>query len=122
MTRTIVFTVLCVCMVALASIGHAAEKSKLSDAMKKGFKADDGPFKKAVAGKASAAELKQLYTYVQTMAAFKPKKGDAASWKTKTDTLLAVTKSLIAGDKTAAAKLKKAGNCKACHKVHKSKK
>jgi hypothetical protein len=122
MTRIIIFTVLCAWMVAITSIGFAAEKSKLSDAMKKGFKADDGPFKKAIAGKASAAELKQLYGYIETMAAFTPKKGDAAGWKTKTDALLVTTKSLIGGDKTAAAKLKKAGNCKECHKAHKPKK
>ena len=122
MSRIVIFTALCVSMVAIGNLGFAQEKHKMSEVMKKGFKADNGPFKNAVAGKASADDLKLLKSYITTMVAYKPKRGDAGSWREKTSALVAATKALASGDKSAAATLKKAGDCKACHKAHKPKK
>ena len=54
-----------------------------------------------------------LEKYFQVLVKFKPSKGDADSWKTKTEALVAALKSGKQED------LNKASNCKACHSVHK---
>ena len=89
----------------------AADKithEQIEEVMKKGFKAklhEDLVTNKAVLSK-----------YASWLAAYKPPKGDAESWKKKT---AAITAAIKANDQPA---LKKAVNCKACHGVHKKKK
>ena len=89
----------------------AADKithEQIEEVMKKGFKAklhEDLAANKAV-----------LTKYASWLAAYKPPKGDAESWKKKT---AAITAAIKANDQAA---LKKATNCKACHNVHKKKK
>ena len=89
----------------------AADKithEQIEEVMKKGFKAklhEDLAANKAV-----------LTKYASWLAAYKPPKGDAESWKKKT---AAITAAIKANDQAA---LKKAVNCKACHGVHKKKK
>ena len=90
-----------------------AGKYTIKEIMTKSFKADDNLKDLIIEGMA-ADELKaQFVNYVENLAQFKPRKGDAASWKEKTDALIAAAKG------TDMAALKKAANCKACHSVHK---
>jgi len=74
--------------------------------------------KKAADGKATPEELKRLVDGYAKMAKTSPLKGDAASWKEKTSTLLAATKDLQAGKDMALDKFREAVNCKACHTAH----
>ncbi len=100
----------------------ADDHEVIEEVMKKYHKAPKGTdptCKKAVDGKASADELKQLVSAYEKLAAVKPPKGDASSWKDKTSKLLAAAKSLQKGDADGLAKYKEAVNCKACHSVHK---
>ena len=81
--------------------------------MTKSFKADDNLKDLIIEGMATDEQKAQFIDYVENLAQFEPRKGDAASWKEKTDALIASAK-----DSDMAA-LKKATNCKACHSVHK---
>ena len=90
-----------------------AGKYTMKEIMTKGFKADDNLKDLILDGNATAEQKTKFVDYVENMALFKPRKGDADSWKEKTATLLVATKG------TDLDALKKATNCKACHSVHK---
>lgn len=80
---------------------------QIEEVMKKGFKAK--------LQNDLAANKEVLAKYAAWLAAYKPPKGDDASWKEKTGAIVKAIKT----DNQAA--LKKATNCKACHNVHKGK-
>ena len=90
-----------------------AGKYTIKEIMTKSFKADDNLKDLIIEGMATDEQKAQFVDYVENLAQFKPRKGDAASWKEKTDALIAAAKG------TDMAALKKAANCKACHSVHK---
>ena len=92
----------------------AKPKHSIKNVMKKCMKG--GLCKKVAGGEASDDEKKLLVEMFTALAASKPPRGDADSWKAKTSALV---KAATAGDNAA---LKKAANCAACHKVHKPKK
>lgn len=100
-------------MALLIGISDAGGKAKFTnkEVMAKAMKG--GLCSKVASGKASDAEKAELVELFTALHANAPKKGDAASWKTKTEALLAAAKS---GDGKA---LKAAANCKACHDDHK---
>jgi len=93
------------------SQSFAADKKitheQIEEVMKKGFKAK--------LQNDLAANKEVLAKYAAWLAAYKPPKGDDASWKEKTGAIVKAIKT----DNQAA--LKKATNCKACHNVHKGK-
>lgn len=109
--------------VAAAFRATAADaKDPIKEAMKayhKAPKGTDPTCKKAVDGKATPEELKQLVAAYKSMTTAKPPQGDDASWKDKTAKLYAAAQALEKGEAGAAAKYKDAVNCKACHSVHK---
>ena len=117
----------CLVMVALlgvtmmvtlgASADDKEEKSTIKNIMKKYMKG--GLCKKVASGKASDEEKAQLVVMFTALAKAKPKKGDEASWKTKTSALVKAAEAAKAGDSGAGTALKMAANCKACHSVHK---
>lgn len=95
--------------VAMVQTAIAAEKithEQIEEVMKKGFKGQK-------LQNDLAANKEVLTKYATWLAAYKPEKGSAESWKAKTD---AITAAIKANDQ---AGLKKATNCKACHNVHK---
>lgn len=103
-------------------LNAAEEKDPIQEVMKTCHKAPKGVdpvCKKAVDGKASPAEVKQLVAGYKILATAKPPKGDEASWKEKTSKLLAAAQALESGAPDGAARYKEAVNCKACHTVHK---
>ncbi len=103
---------------------RADEKSEevIKQVMKDYHKAPKGTdpvCKKALNGKATPEELKNLVTGYKKMAAAEAPKGDAASWKDKTTKLLAAAEALEKGAPDGVALYKEAVNCKACHTAHK---
>jgi len=78
-----------------------------------------GLMKKVADGKATEEEKKQLVELYTSLAGNKPKKGDAAAWKEKTDAVVAAAKDAAAGKEGAGALLTKAANCMGCHSAHK---
>ena len=111
-------------LVAMANAALAADPKEdaIKEFMKTYHKAPKGVdpvCKKASDGKATPEELKKLVEGYRTLAAAKPPKGDAASWKEKTAKLLSAAEDLQKGAPGAAARYGEAVNCKACHSVHK---
>lgn len=104
-------------IVALFSFTSVATADgPFEEIMKKGFKGTkESPplLKKVLGGSATAEEKAKLAEYINKMSTLKPEKGDAASWKEKSEALV---KAIEKNDMKA---LKSASNCKACHKVHK---
>ncbi len=90
-----------------------AGKYTMKEIMTEGFKADDNLKDLILDGNATAEQKAKFIDYVENLAQFEPHKGDADSWKEKTDALLVAVKG------TNLDALKKATNCKACHSVHK---
>jgi hypothetical protein len=85
--------------------------------MKQAFK---GPLlKKVASGDGSEEDAKKLNEMLVALSKNKPEKGDAESWKKFTDPLLKAGKAAVDGVDDAGAMLKKAANCKECHKAHK---
>jgi len=110
--KRIMFTLMVVCFgMAMVQSSNADDKKitheQIEEVMKKGFKAK--------LHEDLAANKDVLVKYAAWLAAYNPPKGDAQSWKKKTD---AFTAAIKANDQAA---LKKASNCKACHNVHKKK-
>jgi hypothetical protein len=89
-------------------------KFTIKEVMKKAHAEDGDELRdKFLAGKANDAEKKLLGELYMALALNKPPKGDAASWKAKTE---AINKAFKAGDKDA---LKQATKCAVCHDAHK---
>jgi hypothetical protein len=84
-------------------------------------KGDDSMFKKVTGGKGTDEDHKKLLEAYEFLATQKPSKGDEASWKAKTAALVAAAKDLVDKKAGGVDELKKAGDCKACHSVHKGK-
>ena len=122
MRKKISYLVACLAAVGMLSLpaGAAdddAPKYKTKDVMKAAFK---GPLiKKVASGKASDEDKKKLHEMLVAMSKNEAPKGEADSWKELTGNLVKAAKAAVEGDDKAAAMLKKAANCKACHSKHK---
>lgn len=87
--------------------------------MGKVFKGPKALKSKITKGTATEAEKKEALAYLEAMAKNKPKKGDAESWKKKTEALIKACKDVVAGKEGAVKALNAASNCKSCHNAHK---
>ena len=108
-------------IVTTETLTRAADDDKpkftIKQVMKRAMKG--GLCKKVASGKADDAEKKELLELFQAMAKQKPPKGDADSWKDKTEALVAAANANVKGEDGAGPKLGKAANCKSCHSKHK---
>ncbi len=93
----------------------------IHDVMEWAHKGRDSMAARVRDGKGTPDEINTLVRFYKFMATQKPELGDDASWKAKTDALVAAAEKLKKGDADAAEAYKKAVNCKACHDVHKPK-
>lgn len=109
-TNIIIFAIIVGFSLTISQLFAADKKithEQIEEVMKKGFKAK--------LQNDLAANKEVLAKYAAWLAAYKPPKGDDASWKEKTGAIVKAIKT----DNQAA--LKKATDCKACHNVHKGK-
>ena len=116
-----VFALALIATATVMPLTVAEDGKAIKKAMKEGFKPKSGIFHSVVAGDASADDKKKLLALVTDMAKEMPPKGDEASWKEKTSALIQASQDVVAGKEGSIDNLKKAGNCKACHSVHKGK-
>lgn len=94
-------------------------KYTMKEIMEKGHKGKDSLLTKVTAGNAPEEDRKLLLEYYEALAMYEPPKGDAKSWKAKTEALVKAAK--LAVEKPAVvAPLKQAANCKACHTAHRA--
>jgi hypothetical protein len=108
-------------MAALVSFlvdSSAQDKAKhsIKDVMKKAHK--EGLLKTVASGKATKEDKDTLIELYTALGQNKPPKGEAGSWKEKTDAILSAAKD-AAKDAKAGAKLQKTVDCKGCHSAHK---
>ena len=89
----------------------------IKEVMKKAHK--DGLLKKVAGGKGNKADAEQLLNLYESLPKSEPPKGSEADWKKKTTALVDAAEAVVDGKSGAAAQLKKASNCAACHKAHK---
>ena len=87
--------------------------------MAKVFKGPKALKTKITKGTATEKEKKEALAYLEAMAKNKPKKGDAESWKKKTEALIKACKDVVAGKEGAVKAFNAAANCKSCHNLHK---
>jgi cytochrome c556 len=98
------------------------DESPIGQVMKDHFKGDTSDIKKAAKGELSKDEITKLVAALKTLPMAKPPKGEAASWKEKTEALVLAGEKLEKGETGAGEAVKAAANCKACHDVHREKK
>jgi hypothetical protein len=123
MRKTMVLGAAALALLVVAGSGafRAADdkpKYTIEEIMEKAHDKDNGILPRVVAGKGSKDDKQTLVELYTELGKNKPPKGEAKSWKDKTDTLLAAAKSVAADEKDGVAKLKKASTCMDCHKVH----
>lgn len=127
--RSLVAVVLCLAIAfaltiapAIGAAWAADEKQDegkytIKDVMKKAHK--DGLLKKVLGGNAGEVEKKDLLKLYQALRENEPPQGDAEAWKTRCDAIVEAAQGVVDGKESAAASLKKATDCEACHKEHK---
>ena len=104
----------------ISTVDHARaddDKVSIKKVMKSAMK--DGLCKKVASGKAEDGDAAQLLELFTAMSKLDPPRGDADSWKSKTDALVAAAQDCVDGKEGATKKLAAAANCKACHGAHK---
>ena len=108
---------------AIGILGAAKAQAEDEVTIKKVMKVcmKDGLCKKVASGKGEEGDAEKLLKLFTAMSKLDPPKGDAASWKAKTDALVAAAKDCVDGKEGATKALGAAANCKACHSVHKGK-
>lgn len=108
-------------LAALAGLSATAAKADgIETVMKEAMKGTNSLHSKVATGKGTPADAQKLLAYFKTLPAEKPPEGDAASWKEKTTTLIDAAQAVVDGKPGATSTLQEAGNCKACHNVHRS--
>jgi cytochrome c556 len=109
----LVLTLASVTGISMAENSEETIKKVMKVAMKGGL------CKSVASGKATKEQKKELLELFQNLAKAEPSKGDAESWKAKTEALVAAAQGAVDGKDGAGAQLKTASNCKACHDAHK---
>ncbi len=89
--------------------------------MKAGFAGDSSLCKKVVTGEATDDEKKAFLDLLIDLVENDAPKGDELQWKTASGKALLAAAKVVSGREGAAAELKEATNCKACHDVFKGK-
>lgn len=107
--------------VVTTTSGGADDAVTIKDVMKKIHSGKPAICGKISKGEASKDEKELAVKFYTSMVKAKPPKGEDASWKEKSEALLAAAKACLADEKDGVDKYKKAVNCKACHEAHKGK-
>lgn len=92
-------------------------KYDIEQVMKEGMKG--GLLRKVASGQASDEEKKKMIEMVESLPHYDLQKGDEESWKMKSEALIKAVKAVVEGEEGAAASLRTAANCMACHQAHK---
>ena len=92
-------------------------KHTTKDVMKKAMKG--GLLKKVAGGEATDEEKKELLDLFISMLENKPPKGEMESWHNLAGASALAAAKMVVGREGAAAELKAATDCKACHSQHK---
>lgn len=106
-------------LAALVSV--SAQANEIETVMKEAMKGNNSLHSKVATGKGTPEDAQKLLAYFKKLPSENPPEGDSASWKKKTSTLIDAAQGVVDGKPGATKNLQEAGNCKACHSVHKGK-
>jgi hypothetical protein len=106
---------------SITAFAEPDKKASIKEVMKAHFKGDTSDIRKASKGELTSEQLASLVSAAKSLPDGKPANGDDASWKEKSNALVAALEKLEKGEAGAAEAVKAAANCKACHDVHKGK-
>ena len=102
-------------------MGAAFQDKTAKEVMTASNKGKDSLWAKVTSGKGTDDDAKKLADLYEALSKAKAPQGDEKSWTSKTSALAAAAKDLAEKKPGAMEKLKAAGECKACHSVHKPK-
>jgi len=102
-------------------MGAALLDKTAKEVMTASNKGKDSLWAKVTGGKGTDDDAKKLADLYEALSKAKAPQGDEKSWTSKTTALAAAAKDLADKKPGAMEKLKAAGECKACHSVHKPK-
>jgi len=102
-------------------MGAAFQDKTAKEVMTASNKGKDSLWAKVTGGKGTDDDAKKLADLYEALSKAKAPQGDEKSWMSKTSALAAAAKDLAEKKPGAMEKLKAAGECKACHSVHKPK-
>ena len=122
MRKTIVIAfVTLVAVSATFGIARAADDSEPKHSISEVMKMAHGKklLNKVIGGDASQEEKVSLLDLYVSLTENDPPMGSADSWKSLTNGVVVAAAKVVVGRDGAAAQLKTAANCAACHKAHK---
>ena len=102
---------------ATSEASHFAQRNSIKQVMRKAHK--QGLLKDVLSGNASAEDRRELLGLYLDLQANTPPRGDARSWRDKTQSIINAARAVAAGDPNGPRDLKGAVNCGACHRAHK---
>ena len=100
---------------------RAAEipQRSIETVMEEAMKGSNSLYRKVSLGQGSEEDVATLLNFFKSLHGETPPHGDKASWDAKTETLISAVQNVIDKKTNAISELQVAGNCKACHRVHK---
>lgn len=111
-------TTACV-LLAFAATASLASALEIEDVMKNAMKGDTSLYKKVATGKGDQADADKLLGMLKDLHGKKPPKGEQAAYDEKVTKLVKAAEGVAAKNPGALQQMQTAGNCKACHSVHK---
>jgi hypothetical protein len=102
-------------------MGAGFREMTAKEVMTASNKGKDSLWAKVTSGKGTDDDAKKLADLYESLSKAKAPQGDEKSWTAKTSALAAAAKDFAEKKPGALEKLKAAGECKACHSVHKPK-
>jgi hypothetical protein len=111
--------ILGICLAALA-LGAQQQKGNaaIKAMMEKTHKGADNIASEVRNGRGKEEDVKNLLAAYKSIAPLKPAVGDAKSWKSRTDAVIAALNDLVAKKPGAVDRVHGATECRACHEAH----
>lgn len=119
MIQRVMVPVALVAMVLVGAAPFVMPPDSVKGVMEAANKGKDSLYAKVSEGKGTPEDATKLSDLYQLLPGMKVTKGDAKSWTEKATALAEAAKEVADKKPGALEKLKAAGNCKACHSVHK---
>ena len=109
---------LCLAILALGAGFQQKGNAVIKAMMERSHKGRDNIASEVRNGRGTEDDVKKLLAEYKAIAAQKPAVGDAKSWKSRTDAVIAALNDLVAKKPGAVDRVHSATECRACHEAH----
>ena len=103
---------------AFLGLGAGFQGAQIKAIMERSHKGKDNIASEVRHGRGKDEDVKKLLVEYKTMAALKPARGDAKSWKARTGAVIAALEDLVAKKPGSVDKVYSTTDCRNCHDVH----